>query len=172
MVVIDFILLTALLLTDYFKSDPELWAYNETIMNAINQTQVKLQSLFAWFDYKTQFTGEVISLEYFLNNQYDPTLRRIYIDTFDDVSDMYLFNRVEADESIYVYNSSEYSNPTGPVNPLADPEQLYLYNETELENIATFTVFVPIGLVYNQIQMRADVDYYRVAGKTYQIVAI
>jgi len=168
MIAIDFILLALLFLPPMMRKT-QLLAFIEVFTNVINSTQVSSTAMFSEIDYKTQFSGEVIYLEHYLNDKYDNILRRIEIDTFDYLSGTYLFNRIESNEPIYVYNNSEYSNPTGPVDPLIDPHQIYLFNEIEVENIETFTVYIPSDVIFNHTIIRSQIDDYRLAGKTYSI---
>lgn len=107
--------------------------------------------------YKTSFNGQTIYLEHYLNDIHDPVMRRIYIENTATSNAKYIFNKAEVQTPVYVYNKSEGMAP------------LYLYGVTEPVSSVHFIVWVPDDITFTEINMRAEVDQYRIAGRIYQI---
>ncbi len=106
--------------------------------------------------YWLYFNGQIIYLEHVLDDQFDPINRGIYIENTADVQYYYLYNNIEQ-QPVYLNNASE--------NASAD----YLLNESEYNNVYTFIVWVPSSVQFDEFKMRAIIDRYRLAGKTYTI---
>lgn len=106
--------------------------------------------------YDLSFSGQQIYLEHLLNDVFDASERRIYID--DPLGTIqlseYIFNKVESQPDKILYNKSE-------------GKKLIIYNRSEI-NVSTddFVIHVP-STVFNQISMSRIVDKYRQAGKIY-----
>lgn len=128
-----------------------------------------LQSLNAQFAdwgaevrYDLRFNGQVIYLEHLLNDQFDSTLRRIYIDdpSGQQVFTPYVFNLVEVQPPLHLYNVAD----AKPID-----ENIVIRNTSELVVTDDFVVHVPTG-VFNatvEAQMSDLIDRYRIAGKRY-----
>ena len=56
-------------------------------------------------DYALSFNAQIIYLEHFLNDKYDPNLRRIYITDVANIKHNYIYNNVESFTPIYLYNN-------------------------------------------------------------------
>ncbi|MDT8413218.1 MAG: hypothetical protein RQ875_12195 [Vicingaceae bacterium] len=106
-------------------------------------------------NYKLLFNGQVIYIEHYLNDVYDPILRRIFISDAERAPINYLFNKLESRPKTYLYNKSE-----GQVS-------LYMYNTLEYNGTITFWVNVPASITFNQIVMTNQIDVYRMAGKQF-----
>lgn len=109
--------------------------------------------------YDLSFNGQVVYLEHVLNDQFDAIDRRVYIDdpAGQQVFTPYVFNRVEQQPPLVIRNKSE---------ALATP---FLYNSPELIVTNDFVVHVPVS-VFNstvEMQMKALINKYRIAGKRY-----
>lgn len=55
-------------------------------------------------DYKLLFNGQVIVLEHYLNDIYDPVLRRIFISDYQKIKIDYLYNKQESKPKTFLYN--------------------------------------------------------------------
>lgn len=145
--------------------------------------------------YSLLITGQTIYLEKALNDQWDFLDRGIYIETATDPNQFYLYNRIEAADPVYFYNRyngvREYAIGDYAVEgtriwkavelgfldaPEAsnaqwsdEGERLYLRNKIEGNAVYDFIIWVPVGVVFGEAQMRALVDLYKLAGKTYTI---
>jgi hypothetical protein len=169
MIAIDFILLTILLLPPLLRQD-KIIAFIGVFTTCINYTQQQLQALFNQKKYQLTWNGQVMYLEKYLNDIYG-TGTAIYITTNDENTNNFLFNTIENNEECYAFNNSEFTNPYATPT-VSDPDQVYLYNFTEIINFPSFIVYVPSSLIYNPIVLKNQIDQYRLAGKTYQIVEI
>jgi hypothetical protein len=116
--------------------------------------------------YDLRFTGQVVSLEHLLNDQFDNTLRRIYIDdpSGQQILTPYVFNKVEAQPPLNLFNKAD-------GKPIF--EQIVLRNKVELLGTTDdFIVHVPTVIFSSAIesQMRFFIDRYRIAGKRYSFI--
>lgn len=108
--------------------------------------------------YEASFTGQVIYLEHLLNDSFDPTLRRIYIDDGSDlILPPFVFNKIE-DEPLYIYNKIE-------------GQPFYIYNQIEYSSVDDFIVFVPVALLTGSVEILIDrlVRKYKLAAKKFSI---
>lgn len=110
--------------------------------------------------YEVSFNGQVIYLEHILNDTFDNVNRGIYITDADQEDQVFLFNQAEQNEKTYLYNISE----SGP--------ETYLYNQSESLSWPNFIVNVPSGVTYDENQMKALINKYKLAGKKYKIVVV
>ncbi|AZI53912.1 hypothetical protein EIB75_10580 [Epilithonimonas vandammei] len=100
--------------------------------------------------YILQHNSQVCYMRGVLNDKFDPQQRRIYIDDGD------LHTRQ------YIYTDGE-----------KKPKYLgtmYLYDDAEYEDTGVdFVVWIPENLEYDDFEMRAQIDRYRLASKRYKI---
>jgi hypothetical protein len=108
-------------------------------------------------DYELQFNGQTIYLEHVINDQFDNSSRRIYIEDTSGISYQYLYNKIEGRSPIYLYNKSEAATP------------IYFQNRVEQVNLIHFIVRVPTGMAYDSIKLKALVDRYKIASKNYTV---
>lgn len=112
--------------------------------------------------YTLAFSSQVIYLERRLNNDFDNTLRRIYIDdpsgTFTVL--YHIWNASELQPLRYIYNAAE-----------AQPAQIYLYSAAQYNTFYDFFVYVPNGVftTQQQISIRNTVTQYRHTGRRFNI---
>lgn len=114
--------------------------------------------------YRLSLTGQVIYLEHYLNDLFDNSQRRIYI---EDASELllppYLYNKpTPHGTQIYIKNKSE------------GGDKFYLRNRAEYNNQANFIVWVPAELEPQNAEhlFRAAVNRYKQAGAIYSIQTI
>lgn len=108
--------------------------------------------------YLANFTGQQVYLEHLLNDKFDDSLRRIYID--DGVAAIlppFVFNKIEQ-RPVYVYNKAE-------------NKPLYIFNRSEYGIGNDFIVFVPNAVLntLTQTQIEATVLQYKLASKQFSI---
>ncbi|WP_376777184.1 hypothetical protein [Flavobacterium covae] len=103
--------------------------------------------------YKLAHNGQVCKLEAVLNDEFDKTLRRIYIDDGDSFHQKYIFTEEEDEEEVFL------------------DDTLFVFSEDEYENTGVdFVVFVPSELVDANIhKLNYLIRYYKLAGKRYRI---
>ncbi len=96
-------------------------------------------------------------VEAFLNDRFDTVARRIYIDDAPDGEPgVYIFQDDEL-EPLYLHQDSE-----------NEPVYLFTEGETVGDLLYDFIVFVPVGVVFNESEMRAMIAT-KICGKRYKI---
>lgn len=129
----------------------------------------RLNVLNVKFVYEIGHTGQIASLEHFLNDQnglaYDLQTRDaditavaiIWIDESIVVPPVYMFNQEEMNPPLYFRNADEV--PDAPVY-FRNVEESYGFD---------FIVKVPSTLTYDEPRLKAQVNKYRSAGKRFKI---
>ncbi len=106
--------------------------------------------------YQLKITPQKCYLKLMLNNRYDFTMRRIYIDDGVDKPPYYIFQHAELKPK-FIRKRSE----NAPVR---------IYTSGESGSIADdFIVFVPLGLVFEEPEMISLVKVYKLAGTKFKI---
>lgn len=173
-----------------------LYTWLELLLHPIRTLQAISQGTIEQHIYEMQLTGQTIYLEKGLNDRFDPIDRLIYIVNSIDLTQFYLYNKVEVQPPVYFYNKWDLSvtyavgefaaydgqiwvcilASTGDAPILGSSYwsvhsefKHYLINRNESGNLFDFIVMVPIALVYDENEMRALVNTYKLAGKSYTI---
>lgn len=148
------------------------------------------------YTYRTRFNGQMQYLETALNDRFDPTNRDIYIqDAF--YPKVFIYKKTEVKPAIIAYRkwNSTTSFSTGKFCwyqgdvyvanttafnkiPGTDPEWTIqpsrsapvLRKKANYNGYLSFFVMVPVALVFNQPEMEALINYYKLAGRGYQIL--
>lgn len=145
--------------------------------------------------YKVRFTGQIIYLTKRLNDKWDSVNRGIYIDNVADMDRVFVYNRAEQQPARYLYNkwSSVTSYAVGDFvvsgtsvykciqastnNPPASCPtywqfhkfRTFIKNKSEAQSQYDFIVKVPVAVTFNIDEMKAVVEYYKLAGKRFTI---
>jgi hypothetical protein len=106
--------------------------------------------------YQLTITSQVVYLERLLNDRYDSTQRRIFIDDAIEHEPLFIYQEAEL-KPVFMYLESE-----------ASPQFLYTDGEAG-EAKDDFVVFVPIDAAFTEIEMRSLIDSYRLTGTKYTI---
>lgn len=106
--------------------------------------------------YELSITSQVCRLEALLNDRYDFTNRGIFIDEGLERPPLYLYQDAET-HPVHLYQDSEIS-----------PVLLYTDGEGGLYS-DDFIVMVPVSVSFNQIEMRALINRYKLPGMRYSI---
>lgn len=160
MIALDFYIM-GIELSYLFWRKPLYLAFIAVIALPFQNLNTQLSSYYNAKKYEmTFYTGQVAHLEYVLNQEFDPIDRLIYYRDVIGPDDLYLYNASEMNEKTFVYNKAEAAAP------------LYLFNSVEADLYPSFEIVVPIGLSYSLVAMKALIDKYKVAGKTYQIIEL
>lgn len=100
--------------------------------------------------YNLAHNGQVCYLRVVLNDRFDPIQRRIKIADGNRYQRQYIYTRGEQKPKylgkIYLYDRADYGD-TG----------------------VDFIVLIPRGLIYNEYEKKALVDFYKLASKRYKI---
>ncbi|MXV37666.1 hypothetical protein GO491_03075 [Flavobacteriaceae bacterium Ap0902] len=107
--------------------------------------------------YILNHNSQVCYLRKVLNDEFDNEFRRIKIDDGLGYSAFYIYTEGE-NKPKWLYTENE-------------NKPIYLNNQSSLAGTGVdFYVIVPAGLQFNEIKMRALVDFYRLASKRYEII--
>lgn len=136
---------------------PKRIALLQTALKPLSTINQEFKSKTDDITYFLQFNGQTIYLEHYLNDQYDDVLQRIYIENTSGSNRVTLYFKSEGQASTFVYFKSEAQPP------------LYLRWKSEPVTGVDFIVWVPVDVTFDEIVMRAQIDKYRQAGKTYLI---
>lgn len=145
--------------------------------------------------YELTITGQTMSLESALNDRFDSIDRGCYIENLNDLTQTYLYNKVEAQPPMYlankwtpaatflgdqfcsyggaiwqcsISNTNQVPGTMSLVWNYVRPVQ-YLINKGEALQPVDFIVWVRALLVFDIAEMRALLDTYVLAGKRYTI---
>lgn len=106
--------------------------------------------------YELTITPQKCYLERLLNDRYDSTLRRIYIDDGQEKPPFYIFQRPELKPK-FIYKNTE-NRPK------------YIYTSGESGNLTDdFVIYVPMGLAFEEPEMVSLVKVYKLAGTKFKI---
>lgn len=145
--------------------------------------------------YQMSFNGQTIYLEHVLNDRFDPVNRGIYIENVDSIVGLYIYNKPEPKPKNYIYRkwNSTYTYAVGEyaqhdtgvyrcvqVNTnsmpfIGNPDwqfhrgRVVIINKSEVYAQDDFIVWVPVGVVFDINEMKALINYYKLAGKKYSI---
>lgn len=159
MILIDYFFLVQICLYQFIRKTKLI----NFIIVLISQLEMMKTEFYAFFDKKKEelnFTGQVIYLEHLLNKEFDPMLKRIYINDLEQLPELYLFNYEESNEITYLNNQSEGEPP------------IYLFNQSEYDLDNDFTIYMPNGLVFDETYLKGLVNQYKTASKRFNIVQL
>jgi hypothetical protein len=132
-------------------------------LRALMAPMESLNAIFAAYvddvRYRLSITGQVIYLEHYLNDLYDPLDRRIYISDGSPLL-LFLFNKADGQDAFVIYNKSESQTP------------VYLPNKEDTENNVDFIINIPYNSTTTPIlldKIRASTNVYKPAGRRYRI---
>jgi hypothetical protein len=108
--------------------------------------------------YKLTITPQVVYLEKLLNDRYDDAQRRIYITDGNEYDPLYLYMKAEL-KPLTLYTKGEVLKPK---------KFLFLRGESG-EFPYDFIVYVPADAVFDETEMTALVNGYKLAGMFFKI---
>jgi hypothetical protein len=144
-------------LTPWFLRELRSLAFIYSLIKPLKDLNVIFNSYRTNTLYNLQFTSQTIYLEHYLNDQFDPINRAIFITTIDLVTITFIGRYFEP-----IYNIIEYNNIEGQLNP-------FVYNNAEQSALPNFIVNVPAALSFNSDEMKEKINFYNQSGKTYLI---
>jgi len=106
--------------------------------------------------YRLYITPQIVYMERLLNDRYDISGRRIQVKDALVYEPEYIYQEQEL-KPVYIYLETE-------------NKPLYLFTDFEIGSDSfDFFVLVPADLTYNENEMTALIDNYKLAGKRYKI---
>ena len=156
---------------DWIDPDDNSWFFgsmgNNIHLSWIAALVAPIQTMNTWLwdyvqatRYKMYLTGQVLYLEHYLNDLFDPDLRRIFISDAVSAIAPFVFNKAE-NNPVYIFNKLEGEDP------------FYLRNISDFSSQYDFIINVPSDITLSASlvnQMRSAVNYYKQAGKKYNII--
>ena len=140
---------------------------NSVVVERFGQKSVSLFQFERFVNNFLIFSSQVIYLEKYLNDIWDPTLKRIKIVNTNISFVLYLFNNAENADPVFLFNEGETIPP---------PEtQVFLFNEIDTfpEDYKIQVPFsVSVTREYNEILFRSQVDQYNALAREYIIEII
>lgn len=148
-------------LTPWFWRRPVWLSYLKAALTPLQTNNSEMSAFVNSVWTKLSYTGQHLALEEFLNDTYDDTLRRIFIDenniTFETLD---IYKQGETDPSpISIYLQSE-----------VNPAPFSIYKQGEGLGGDNFTINIPAAVSFDEDTLRSMVDFYVIAGKNYNIV--
>lgn len=108
--------------------------------------------------YDLSITGQTINLERYLNDQFDDSQRRILIEHAESVN-QYDYFLAEGQTPDYDYSISEAQTA----------RFMYMIGEQTSSIVTDFAVQAPNSLNSKDAQIKANIDRYKLAAKTYSV---
>lgn len=141
----------SLLLTPTFLRDEVMKLWLSLLLSPVANVHYWWVNYRADNIYKLAHNSQKCYLRGALNDRFDRELRRIRIDDGNAFKRKYIYTDAEEKPkylgTIFIYDDSDYSD-TG----------------------VDFIVVLPVGLLYSVYEMRALIDFYRLASKRYKII--
>lgn len=106
--------------------------------------------------YRLNITPQVCFLERALNDRFDPSRRGIFIADGQYMRQLYIY-RTDENFPLYIHHRND-----------ERPKYLYLRDDIQQSN-GDFIVYVPSRVQFDIYEMRALLDLYKLATKTYTI---
>jgi hypothetical protein len=145
-------------------AEAKLIPYERSMIKPVQDVSTDLYNFETETTEFLSYTGQHKVLEEYLNNNYDNTLRRIYITENDiasiDTTSMYQSGETNPDP-ISMYQSGE-TNPT----PIA------FYQAGEGISGDNFTVYIPFAVTFDSTVVTSQLRNYVEASKNFNIVTI
>lgn len=145
-------------LIPHFLRADNLLAWLYSLQAPLDSLNFRFNALRKRTKYRLQFTAQIIYLEHYLNDQFDPVGRGIFITNIEENDFTWLYNNIALKSPTYYYNNSEAQPPK------------YLYQYSELLAGDNYVVNVPTSVSFNELNMRSKIDFYNNAGKNYSII--
>jgi hypothetical protein len=152
---IDYYKLVRLLLPIILRQ-PIVIAFLESAVSPVDMLHILFSNNRDDNLYRLSITPQVCYLEKALNDRFDVGDRRIYIGDGVFYEELFLYTDAENKDE-FIYAETENKN-------------MYIYtgSETGSESV-DFIVNVPADLKYNEPEMKAIIDMYKLASKKYSI---
>ena len=149
---------------------PQMVAWLHSLVTPLEELRLVFSSFREEVKLKVAVTFQTIRIEKLLNDVYDPINQDIEImDNQEEIIPIFIYNNEEITDDLYLYNDSEWST-------LIPEDKVYAYNEEEYAFSIDFFVKVPTMLYDNMVitgaieQMKSVINYYKMAGKNYEII--
>jgi len=106
--------------------------------------------------YQIEMNYQTCYLESFLNDRFDPSQRRIYIEDAESRDGTFVFTRAE-DQPLVIHKRIE-----------SVPRFIYTRGESNGDMLNDFIVFVPASVTFDEYELRAMIST-KLSGKRYSV---
>jgi len=141
----------------FFKKVKHL-AWLQALIKPVKTVHSEFKILIDDLLFKLNFTSQIIYLEHILNVTFDPTNKAIFIENVDNDNPVVMFRKIEQKQAPVLFRKSE------------GQPGLVMKTRAEFDGVFDFIVNVPIGVAFDEDEMRGLVNLYRLAGMRYTIV--
>ena len=107
---------------------------------------------------KLSFSAETISLEKFLNDNFDPSNKNIFISDTLIIEELFIRRNEELRPAPFIFLNSEAKPPR------------FIYRNEEFEVQSDYIINIPASVVFDEDVVRSEVNTYNLAGKKFEIV--
>lgn len=135
-------------------------AWLQSLMAPLQSLNATFVAFVADVRYRLNLTGQVIYLEHYLNDLYDPIQRRIYISDGDPSSPIFVYNKADGVQDVVIYNKADAQPAT------------YLNTKADFDGQVDFIINIPFDLDLTPIledKIKASTNIYKPAGRRYRI---
>lgn len=136
-----------------FKKQLNRVKWLRALLKPIKTLHTSLLTYRSEINRKARINGQTIVLENYLNDLFDSSDRRIYIETTSDLNlPVYSYLKSEG-KPVFFYTAAE-SKP------------VYFRSSTEIPSSYQFEVVIPVGVLTSaeEVRLKGIVNYYRLAG--------
>lgn len=155
---VDFTKLSNRLTPSFLKST----AFSDWIKSLLNPVVTLYNDLLAYREESFRilsYNSRTKIFEEYLNDEFDATLRRIYIvNNTNILQRVFIYFTAEGNVNPYIYNISESKPP------------LYIRTSNEFALDVDFTVYYPNGLIFDSNKMTSIIKSVKLAGKRFAII--
>lgn len=142
--------------------DKEVWVeYLNVIAGSLENIQTSVFNDCVDLKNFLDVTGQHLSLEEYLNDTYDSSLRRIYIQENDII--------VSIKETWYLDGETDPEDKVWYLDGEIDPAPKTWFLDSDGISIYNFTVFIPLSIASDEEAIRLDVNNYKLATKQFDI---
>ena len=156
---IDFQKLFSDRLPEFLRTSPRL-QYIYAIANVLKDVNIEFNTFSDAINFTIRFNSQTIYLEEYLNRVYDPSLKRIFINTVATADTNYLYRFEEArTAAIVIRNRSEGFTANN-----------FLRRREERAVDIDYTINIPVSITFDNNEVSSRVDIFNAAGKRYTIL--
>lgn len=142
-----------LLLLPTFLRKSVLYSFVRALVSPIDSLHYNWEQMRAANLLKLSYNGQRCYLRKALNDRFDPDLRRIFIDEIPQLEENYIY---QPEENLDYYLDTMYLD----------------LDYTEGGETVDFVVYVPADVMNKINEIIATLEFYKLAGKLFKIIAI
>lgn len=156
---IDFDVLEKLLIRRKLRL-PKRMAGITALLSPVKYVWNKFVAFYNGILYDMAHTTQTVFLQAVLNDKYDNILRRIVINDGPDKDAMIVYRDIESKPGPFIYLNAE-NHPK------------YIYNNAETADLGPdFIIEIPVAVTYNQEELIALVNKFKLPGKVFIIQTV